>query len=826
VTIPETDQYAFRIIDGNFKGKRSTNGLFVNGSKCFSHHIQHGDVIAFGNHIAQAKYYALSNLSEEAFSESCEVGDLSEFLSEQGRSANPVDTLIIQDGNHEIATETALTRLASFPELIPNPIIEMDLDGQVTYLNPAAAMKFSNIRECGQGHPILAQLLELVEIRQETSFIREVKVGREIFEQSIHYLPESDLIRTFITRDITVQKEAEAELIRRDRFLQAIAEAANYLLVEMDFNTAIEKVIATLGEAANVDHVYFFQNHSHPDNPAEIVVSLQFEWNRSTLGARVTHWQNKSYVDTGLERWYKMFSMGQMISGITQDFPIEEQYVLNQFNIQSILLVPLLLEEDFWGYLGLADCHSPRHWSKHEESSLLTMSVSISGARQRHQIEEKIRYQAMHDLLTGLPNRWYLNEILAKAISQSVESQQSLALISLDLDRFKFINDTLGHTIGDKLLQSVANRLVNSLREGDIICRWGGDEFTILLPNFNQIEEVSVVARQILVSLEDSFQLQGHELYVSASLGIALLNEHSYDAETLIKHADTSLFYAKSLGRNNYQFYDESFNTTNVELIHLENSLRRALEREELVVYYQPRVNIHTQKITGMEALLRWRHPEMGLVSPNVFIPLAEEIGLINSIGEWVIRQACRQNKIWQTQIKSKITVAVNLSLKQFRQPNLVEMITQILAQTQLEPQYLELEITETIAIQDIDFTRNVLKTLQQMGVFISMDDFGIKESSLFRLHVLPLHNLKIDKSFVQESTTNSKSAAIIRNIAQLGQDLGLKLIAEGVEKLEELEFLKTVKCDDVQGFLFYPPLCSEQATELILSQIEVCNNK
>jgi diguanylate cyclase (GGDEF)-like protein len=484
------------------------------------------------------------------------------------------------------------------------------------------------------------------------------------------------------------------------------------------------------------------------------------------------------------------------------------------------LFVPLLLEEEFWGYFGIADCNSERRWSRHEESSLLTVSASISGARQRHQVEERIRYQAMHDSLTGLPNRWYLNDILAKSIHQAVKQQKSLAVIFLDLDRFKVINDILGHTIGDELLQNVAQRLSASLRDRDVIARWGGDEFTILLTDIKQVEDTEYLASKILMSLEESFHLQGHELYVSASLGIALLNHHSPDAETLIKHADTALFYAKDKGRNNYQFYNDSINTKNAELLILEKSLRHALERKELVVHYQPRVNIITEEITGMEALLRWHHSEMGLVSPNIFIPLAEESGLIIPIGEWVIREACNQNKIWQLRGFPKITIAVNLSPKQFRQPNLVKTIAKILEDTELEPQFLELEITETSAIENFGFTQNVLNELMELGICLSIDDFGIGESSLSRLQKLPLlHNLKIDKSFIQELTTDDKTASIIKLIVGFGRNLGLRLIAEGVEKPEELEFLRSIKCDDVQGYLFYKPLSTQDATDLIFSR-------
>ncbi|MEH2130225.1 MAG: EAL domain-containing protein [Nostoc sp.] len=817
VTVPETDQYGFQIIDGNYKGKGSTNGLFVNGNKCFSHNLRHGDIIDFGGNQAQAKYYAISNLSEQAFSESCDVEDLSGFLSDQANPANPFQTLAVDPGL-EAASESALARLASFPELIPNPIIEMDFEGTVTYLNPAAALKFPKLREVGTQHPMLTGLLSGVKNLEKNSFVREVEVGTEVFEQSVLYLPESDLIRTFIIRDITEQKQVTAELRQRDRLLQAVAEAANYLLGEMNYETAVARSLAVLGEAAQADRAYLFQNHPHPAT-GEIAVSLCFEWTHPKIKSTHHHWQNQPYQDSGLARWYTVLSSGQSISGLTQKFPVAEQEFLIRDGIQSLLLVPLRLDNEFWGYLGLADCTSERHWSRHEESTLLTMAASIISTKQRQQVEEKIRYQALHDLLTGLPNRLLFNELLSKTLPNATRNGESLAVIFLDLDRFKVINDTLGHTLGDELLQRVAQRLNDSLRGGDTIARWGGDEFTILLPRVNDIEEVTLVAYRILQSLEDAFHLQGHELYVTASLGIALLDNNSPDAETLIQHADAALYYAKDKGRNNYQFYSVSLSAKNPELLSLEKSLRYALERNEFTVYYQPRVNIATEEITGMEALLRWQHPEMGLIAPSVFIPLVEESGLIVPIGEWALRTACSQNKAWQDAGLPPIMIAVNLSLKQFRQPKLVETIAKLLEETRLEPRFLELEITESTAIENLAFTTKVLKELQQMGIYISIDDFGTGHSSLSRLQLLPLHNLKIDQSFIRDLTHDVKVAHIIKAIVSLGQSLGLKLTAEGVENKEELEFLKSINCDDVQGFLFYRPLSAKIATEILESK-------
>jgi diguanylate cyclase (GGDEF)-like protein len=817
VTIPNTDQYGFRIIDGNFEGKKSTNGLFVNGNKCLHHNLQNGDVIAFDSH-TQAKYYVITNLSEQIFSESCGTGDLSNFLSGKVNSVSHVSKAIIENINFGADSETALARLASFPELIPNAIIEMDLAGRVTYLNPAAAAKFPNLRQIGQEHPILTQLLTAVKNQAQNSFVREVTIGNQIFEQSVHYLPESDLIRTFIIREITEQKQAELELKQRDRLLQGVAEAANYLLAEMNYDLAIEKALAALGEATNVERVYLFQTHPHPVS-GEMSISMQCKWIKSGAETSHSHWQNQSYQTPGLERWYSKLFQGETISDFTQIFSPEEQKLLMGDHIKSLLFVPLRLETQFWGCLGLVECKSERYWSKHEESSLITMAASISGARQRQQIEEKIRYQAMHDLLTGLPNRLRFNDILNQGLQKIIQPEESIAVMFLDLDRFKMINDTLGHTVGDDLLKIVAQRIRDTIRIEDVVARWGGDEFTIFLPRVTEIPPIIQIAENILQTLEDAFYINGHELYISSSIGIALLGKDSPDAETLIQHADAALYYAKNEGRNNYQFYKESLSQKNPELLNLEKNLRHAMKRKELMLYYQPRVNITTGKITGMEALLRWNHSEMGVISPAVFIPLAEKSGLIISIGEWALRQACIQNKAWQDAGYQPITIAVNLSPQQFDQPKLVEILTDILTETQLKPEFLELEITETTAIADINFTTTALQNLAEMGLLLSIDDFGTGYSSLNRLQVLPFHNLKIDQSFIKELTTDPKVAHIIQAIVTLGQSLGLRLIAEGVEHPAELEFLRSINCDEVQGYLLYRPLSVEQATEALKNE-------
>jgi diguanylate cyclase (GGDEF)-like protein/PAS domain S-box-containing protein len=442
---------------------------------------------------------------------------------------------------------------------------------------------------------------------------------------------------------------------------------------------------------------------------------------------------------------------------------------------------------------------------------------------ERQRVEEKIRYQARHDLLTGLPNRTLFNEQLSVSLTQACNSQSMLAVMFLDLDRFNTINDTLGHAVGDRLLQEVAKRLSSCLRQNDILARWGGDEFTLLVSQTNSADEVAKIAQRLLNALKPAFNLEGYSqacrstsLHISSSIGITLYPQDGEDAETLLRNADAALHRAKQQGRNNFQFYTAAMNSQACELLVLENELHHALKRREFVVYYQPQVNTTTGEITGMEALVRWQHPKFGLVAPDKFIPLAEETGLIVPIGEWVLKTACAQNKAWQDAGLSPLRVAVNLSVRQFQQPLLLNIVSQTLQETGLSPQFLDLEITETIAMQNVELTKAILSELHQMGVYLSIDDFGTGYCSLGYLKQFPLHTLKIDKSFVRDLATDPQNAGIINAIMMLGRGFNLRVIAEGVETEAEKDCLLSFQCEEMQGYLSSPPLPAEEATKLL----------
>jgi diguanylate cyclase (GGDEF)-like protein len=432
--------------------------------------------------------------------------------------------------------------------------------------------------------------------------------------------------------------------------------------------------------------------------------------------------------------------------------------------------------------------------------------------------EATIRYQALHDLLTGLPNRALFNDRLEIALAQAARNQTQLAVMFLDLDRFKTVNDTLGHAAGDHLLKAVTQRLRHCLRESDTVSRWGGDEFTLLLPNIQSVADATAIAQRLLESFKANFVLEEHQLHISSSIGIAIYPRHGTDAETLIKHADVALYRAKDSGRNGYHVYTSALNSEASERLILESHLHRALEQQEFVVYYQPQINVVTEEITQMEALLRWQHPSMGLVPPGKFIPLAEETGLIIPIDEWVLRTACAQTRSWHEAGLSPIQIGVNLSACQFQQSQVVKTIEQVLRETGLAPHYLELEITETMVMKNVQQAQMILSELHRMGVLIALDDFGMGYSSLNYLKKFPVRTLKIDKSFIRDLTTDPNDRAIVSAILAMGKVLNLRSVAEGVETEVQEYLLRSLDCEEMQGYLFSKPVPAEAATALLSS--------
>src|SRR6202142_2048696 len=469
---------------------------------------------------------------------------------------------------------------------------------------------------------------------------------------------------------------------------------------------------------------------------------------------------------------------------------------------------------------------------------IISFVAQISKLKQelesRQASEKEIRYLAFYDVLTNLPNRTLFNEILERAIGHAKHHDFIMALLFIDLDFFKRINDTLGHHVGDELLQAVTSRLLHSIRCSDytgrtnehemtdVVSRLGGDEFIVLLHNITHISDPGKVALRILKDLSEPFVVAKSEVYVTASIGISLYPNDGNDAEDLMKNADAAMYHAKAKGRNNYQHYSQRMTSEAIEYLTLETKMRKAQDNNELLLHYQPKQSLVDGKIIGLEALLRWQPADSDLVPPANFIPLLEEMGLIIPIGEWVLRTACMQNKAWQEAGYGPFVVSVNLSSRQFDQKNFIEIVTQALRDADLEPQYLELEITESTIMRDPDEAITILYILKNMGIKISVDDFGTGYSSLNYLKRIPLDSLKIDRSFVMHIESSASDQAIIKAIIALAHSLELNVVAEGVENERQHAFLREWGCDELQGYLLSKPLPVVQLLEFLAVKAKV----
>ncbi len=442
--------------------------------------------------------------------------------------------------------------------------------------------------------------------------------------------------------------------------------------------------------------------------------------------------------------------------------------------------------------------------------------LSVRILLHRNRLEDRIKQMAFYDTLTTLPNRTLLYQRLEHAITRRRADGHQLAVLFMDLDRFKIINDSLGHSAGDVLLRHVAERLRKEVHEGDTVSRMGGDEFVVLVENFEHISAVSTLAEQLVRQVSTPYLLEEKDCHVTASIGISIYPLDGKDSQSLMKMADIAMYRAKDLGRNNYQYYSPSMNVHTLERLEFESDLRHALERDELVLHYQPKVDIVSGRITGTEALLRWNHPRRGLVAPNDFIPLAEETGLIGPIGEWVLASACARNKAWQDRGLANLTVAVNLSARQFADPKLLSKLTHIIQSSGIETSTVQLEITESMVMTHGASAVEVLEALKATGVHITIDDFGTGYSSLAYLKRLPIDSIKIDRSFIRDIPGDSGGAKITRAVIALAHSLKLQVIAEGVETEAQLAFLRSLHCDEFQGFYLYRPLPEGEIDEIL----------
>ncbi len=627
--------------------------------------------------------------------------------------------------------------------------------------------------------------------------------------------------RVLVLRDITDRKQAEEDLRRESEFVALMSQAAEAANQAGSVVEALEACIALICSSLGwqIGHVTLRSDQGDRDLEETGIWHLsdpdRFE------PFRLTESHSPSGPECGLARgvlesarpfWA---TLGSSVSGLR----CEER--ARVAGIAAGLGIPVLVGEEVAAVLEFYT-ESETSPDQRTLDVMCQIASQIGRVIERQRAETRIATLAFYDSLTGLPNRQQFRDRIEQSLCSAQRYGRMMSLLFLDLDRFKQVNDNLGHTVGDQLLREVARRLIQSVRLSDhvsrpqtpdlqaSISRLGGDEFTVLLSEIRGVEDAARVAKRLLKSLGETIRVNGQEVFATTSIGIAVYPDDGEDAETLIRNADRAMYHAKSRGRNNYQFYTESLNDSGSRRLHLEAQLRRALERNELTIHYQPVHDTETSELTGAEALLRWDSPEAGSVSPAEFVPVAEESGLIAPIGEWVLRSACHQSRAWRDAGYRGIRMAVNLSGHQIRQSNLAEIVAGALEESGLEASDLELEITESTIMQDDQVTLDTLRELHRMGVGLALDDFGTGYSSLSYLRRFPINRVKIDRSFVREVTTCSDDAALTTAIVAMARSLRLGVVAEGVETREQADFLRLLGCHELQGYLFSPALPPE----------------
>ena len=689
----------------------------------------------------------------------------------------------------KLELETSLSLLQATIESTADGILAVDGQGKIVTFNRKFAQMWQvpdyllDLRDNNQilGFGInqlkypeifLNRAKELSDRPAAESFdILEFKDGRMLERYSLPQCTKGKITgRVFSFRDVTERVQSEEKLRKSEERFHLLTRATNEAVWDLDLlkneywlSKEFEKVFGyKLNETQTIDLESWWLN-IHPEERERVILSF------------------KEIMNSDAKSWSEEYSFRRAEGGYV--FVLDRGYIIRNESGKAIRAIGTMMD-----------------------------------ITQRKQAEEILRYQAVYDQRTGLPNRLLFNERLLASLKKAKKTKKMLAVMFLDLDKFKKINDTLGHAAGDRLLEGFAGRISETLRSTDTVARWGGDEFTLLLPDINCLEDAVKTAQRILNNLKPAFKLEKQAFHISSSIGIAVYPDDGEDAETLVKNADAALYRAKEMGRNNYQLYTSTINPQGSHLLTIESRLHEALEQGEFEVFYQPKVNIATWKIQGMEALLRWHHPELGLVTPATFISIAEENGLIVPIGEWVLQTACTQNKAWQDALQPDLRVAVNVSARQFQQFNLLEMVANCLEKTGLASKYLELEITETTALQNVDYTTKVMKDLQNMGVQIALEDFGTGNCSLNNLKKLPLNILKIDRSLVSELTTDPCERAIANAVATLGRDLNLSVVAEGVETKEQLECLRALHYREIQGHYVSPALSADDASKLLVN--------
>lgn len=630
------------------------------------------------------------------------------------------------------------------------------------------------------------------------------------------YLPDSSGLDTFAQLfraapqiPILVLTSAQHEDVARLAVRQG---ALDYFLQEHLDGHLLPKALRTIIErAASAEALYEEQERARVtlDSIGDAVISTDL-WGRVTylnaVAERITGWTRREAAGHGVDEVFRA------VDGATGEGVRNAMELAVREDITVALTPNCKPDHDGGTETTNENSAAPIHNRRGAVTGAVMVFRDMSTARA---LSHRLSYLAQHDSLTDLPNRGLLNDRLNHAICLAHRRRKKMAVLFLDIDRFKHVNDSLGHEIGDRLLQSVARRLLSCVRRSDTVSRQGGDEFVILLSEVAQPQDAAVSAEKMLQALSVPHCIDDHELRVTGSIGIVVYPDDGTQADVLLKHADFAMYHAKEQGRNNYQFFEPNLNVRALERQVLESGLRRAIDAQELVLHYQPKVNLQNGDIVGVEAFVRWRHSQRGLILPSQFVPVAEACGAIVPIGRWVLRQACRQARAWQAAGNAGLRIAINVSACELRDRDFLRCLREILDETGLAPRDLELELTEAVLMQDAQFAAGMLGSLRELDVQLALDDFGTGYSSLSNLKRFPIDILKIDQSFVRELTTDSGANSIVSAVIGMGKNLGMQVVAEGVESREQLTCLQELACPQGQGFYFSEPLTATQFTRL-----------
>lgn len=757
----KTNQCSYWILDGDLQGNRSRNGIYINGKKALVHELQSGDVIHFSGEASVSYKISTEPLKNAALSKKEDLALIPPVLEpavQQDISINK-ETVVSLDVSSEqktpSKTETPVNNSLelTLAELSPQPIIESDLYGNITYINSAGIINFQDIHHRKLNHPLLANLVNQYNQENDTIINREVTINQATFQQTAYYLSEKRVIRSYLT-NISQQKLVEQELQQVKTFYSRISEQISESIILVE--SATKQIIEA--------------------NPASSKI----------LG-------------------YPTAELLQM-----------NIYELVDKSDKFALVIKSIIAEN--------NSFEGEYYLRHKDGNLIPAQIKISIAKFESQesicliirsSELKTNVNTIEQVTNELFKRELFNQQLLTAIANAKRSQKLLAVLFCKLDFLPNINASIGEENYEKLLLALEKRLDTCLRAGDTVVRWQEDKFALLLSHVSDIEEVTKIAQRVNQSTHQSFTLGKTKASITSVTGISVYPQDGSDPEILMASANTALERA-SKNKIDYQFYDDAMNSQALVALELESLLQQAIEQEEFELYYQPQINIDSGKMEAVEALLRWKHPELGLVAPGNFMRLAEKTKLIVPIGEWTIRTACMQNKQWQNQAMPSFKIVVSLSLVQFQQLDLPQKIAEILSETDFDARLLEVEINAATLMDNIDHSRYLLNQLKSLGIKIAVDGFTNGFSALEYLKQIPLDTLKIDRVLVQQLTDSPQDLAIVTALIEIGKGFNLRIVAEGVETKEQVELLRSLDCHYLQGYWFGRPLAADEARKLL----------